>query len=270
MKRRYLGWLLAALFFVPLVSHTLYWSVRGWPDHWREADYSSSGDWPTDYDEALVRVYCARIGGWLGAVAEHCWLTYQRAGEAEYTRWEVVGWEEPVRKNAYGTPDGRLYSNDPQRVMSVSGAKAAKAIDRLEGLIRAYPFNQTGDYRRFPGPNSDTFIAHLVRQTPELEGALPPTAIGRSYPVDGWVAPSPSKSGVTVSAGGWAALTLAGAEGVEVEFLGQTLGVGFQPLALKLPGVGWLRPAPAKAAPGTNNPGTSTPASTTPVEEIPG
>ena len=91
----------------------------------------------------------------------------------------------------------------------------------------------------WPGPNSNTFIAWLARQLPELRLELPALAIGKDYlPGGAWVARTPSGLGGQVSAGGYAGLMASLEEGVEVNLLGLSAGIDLWPPALKLPGVG--------------------------------
>ena len=42
-----------------------------------------------------------------------------------------------------------------------------------------YPYADS--YRVWPGPNSNTFTAFVLREVPELRVDLPPTAIGKDY-----------------------------------------------------------------------------------------
>ena len=52
-------------------------------------------------------------------------------------------------------------------------------IDAVDQAAQAYPWKTT--YRVFPGPNSNTFVAWVARQVPELELDLPFSAIGSGY-----------------------------------------------------------------------------------------
>ena len=63
----------------------------------------------------------------------------------------------------------------------ISGSEAEKLIPRIEATVKEYNYSQTGDYRIWPGPNSNSFIAAILRTVPELGLALPPNAIGRDF-----------------------------------------------------------------------------------------
>jgi hypothetical protein len=95
----------------------------------------------------------------------------------------------------------------------------------------------------WPGPNSNTFTAWVLRAVPELEADLPPTAIGKDYSGSRLVSSAPSGRGFQFSLFGLAGVTASGVEGLEVNLLGLTFGINpFDP-ALKLPLVGRLGPA---------------------------
>ena len=61
----------------------------------------------------------------------------------------------------------------------ISGAEAEKLIPRIEKTVKAYDYSQSGDYRIWPGPNSNSFIAAVLRAVPELSVTLPSNAVGR-------------------------------------------------------------------------------------------
>jgi hypothetical protein len=102
----------------------------------------------------------------------------------------------------------------------------------------------------WPGPNSNTFTAWVLRAVPELEADLPPTAIGKDYRGKSLVGAAPSGKGFQFSLFGLAGITASGVEGLELNLLGLTFGINpFDP-ALKLPLVGRIGPtriAPARA-----------------------
>ena len=107
--------------------------------------------------------------------------------------------------------------------------------------IRAYGLNCQGDYRAWPGPNSNTFVAAVMDAVPEIRTTLPPTAIGKDYPYDGrWLRLSPSGTGIKLTLDGYGGLTFAWVEGIEVNILGAVAGFDLRRQAIKLPGLGRL------------------------------
>jgi hypothetical protein len=100
----------------------------------------------------------------------------------------------------------------------------------------------------WPGPNSNTFTAWVLRAVPELEADLPPTAIGKDYTGKKLVGSAPSGRGFQFSLFGLVGLTASIVEGLEVNLLGLTFGINpFDP-SLKLPLVGRVGPSRAFAS----------------------
>ncbi len=213
---------------------------------WRSARRDSSGlaPDPVRTREAVIQVYAARTVRWRGVFGVHTWVAAKRRDEHGYTRLEVIGFgvsrgREAVRVRN-GVPDGYWFGSRPTLLRELrGGAEVDRLVDRLHAAARDYPYN--GEYRVWPGPNSNTFVAYLARAVPELSLDLPPTAIGKDYLPDGAVAAvSPSGSGVQLSLGGLLGVTLALEEGVELNLLGLTAGIDLTPPAIKLPGIGRL------------------------------
>src|SRR6185312_4682164 len=112
-------------------------------------------------------------GAWKGVFAVHSWIVIKREGAARWTRYDVVGWGAPVRTNGWPV-DGRWYSTVPTAIVDVSGAQAEALITRIEAAVKDYAYAKSGDYRVWPGPNSNSFVAAVLRAVPELRVALPP------------------------------------------------------------------------------------------------
>jgi hypothetical protein len=122
-------------------------------------------------------------------------------------------------------------------VRDLRGAEAEAVIARLPQAVAAYPYATT--YRAWPGPNSNTFVAHLGREIPDLRLALPSTAVGKDYvALDGIVGWTPSHTGVQVSLFGLLGVLAGVEEGIELNVLGLVTGVDLRAPALKLPGIG--------------------------------
>lgn len=233
---------IAFLFFVfilPLVVHAGVWLAQDRPANWMVADWSASGllPSPSAQREPSIRVLAARTGGLKGAVSVHSWIVLKRANASAYERYDVVGWGAPVRRNAFPA-DGRWYSNDPEVIVEIVGACAEALLPKVDAAIRDYRWSRQGDYRIWPGPNSNTFVAAVLSAVPEMGARLPPTAVGRDFPANGeWFGRAP-EGGVTLSLGGFVGVTLGIKEGIEMHLLGLTAGLQFARPALILPGFG--------------------------------
>ncbi len=213
---------------------------------WRNASQESVGlaPDPGSYRDAVVQVYAARTVGWRGAFAVHTWLAVKPSGARGYMRYEVIGWrlrggDSAMSISDWRAPDGAWFGSRPELLQDLRGADAEAVIARLPAAIAAYPYG--GEYRAWPGPNSNTFVAYMGREIPELRLTMPPNAIGKDYvPIDRIVGWSPSHTGVQVSVYGLAGAIVGWDEGVELNVLGLVTGVDVRHPALKLPGVGRL------------------------------
>lgn len=215
---------------------------RGWAESWRTADWSSSHLLPeaASVPEARVLILAARTGRWKSIFAEHMALVVKPEGATSWTRYDVVGWGNPVRRNAYAA-DAFWYGNRPYVAAQVSGPRAAALIPQIEQAIARYPYREAGSYMVWPGPNSNSFVAWVVRNTPGFDVELPPAAVGKDYLGGGFgIDRAPSGSGLTISAAGMLGLTLALKEGIELSLLGTTIGIDPDDLAVKLPSLGKL------------------------------
>jgi len=216
--------------------------------HWSQARWDSSGLAPVAAatPEPVVQVYAARAWGWKGVFAVHSWIVLKRAGAPAFERYEVVGWgvqrgQPAVRRNMREI-DGRWAGNNPEILLDRRGAEVGALIDRIEAAIASYPYPDA--YRTWPGPNSNTFIAHIGRTVPELGLELPPTAIGKDYLNNGSLfGRTPSGTGYQLSLLGLLGLSVGRQEGLEINLLGLTFGVDPLDFAVKLPGIGRLGPS---------------------------
>jgi hypothetical protein len=206
------------------------------------ADRSSAGVLPpaAANSEAVVRIYAARTVRWRGIVAVHSWIVFKEQGAERYSRYDYTAWGEPIRVNGF-VADGRWFGQMPETVFSADGAAAALLIPKIRGAIAAYKYRNLGDYRAWPGPNSNTFVAAIIDAVPEMKAVLPPTAIGKDFPYDGdWLGRTASGTGWRATLGGYLGITVGWLEGIELNILGAVLGIDVRRPAIKIPGIGRL------------------------------
>lgn len=230
----------ALLFVLPVVTHAAWWLLQPSARDWRGADWSSARLLPaaSAEPEATVHVFAARVGRWRGVFAHHSWIVVKEKDARAYTRFDVVGWGAPVRVN-HREADGRWYGNTPELVAELHGEAAQALIPRIRAAVESYAYIAPGSYLAWPGPNSNSFVQHVLAEVPELAQALPPTAIGKDFREGGLFAGlTPSRTGVQASLYGLAAVTLAWVEGVEINLLGLVAGLDLRSPAIKLPGWG--------------------------------
>ncbi|MGR9106666.1 MAG: DUF3750 domain-containing protein [Gammaproteobacteria bacterium] len=211
---------------------------------WRTAPRDPSGIAPDpgQTKEAVIQAYSARAFNWRGIFAVHTWIVTKETDAAQYTVHQVIGWRRyrnlAVRVAEKDYPDRSWYGNRPEVLIDIRGPAAVELIPRIEAAAEGYPYAR--EYRLWPGPNSNTFVAWIARRVPELGLELPVTAIGKDYLGLALFDRAPSGTGYQFSLLGLLGVIAARAEGLEMNLLG--LSFGLDPLgpALKIPGIGRL------------------------------
>jgi hypothetical protein len=224
--------LFVLIYVIPPAISAFRYRLNGPGPSWRDADRSSAGLLPVRPEPRTVR--------WRGILAMHCWIVFKPAGAATYTRYDYTAWGEPIRINGFAA-DGRWFGRIPDTVFAADGRAADLLIPRIEAAIAGYAWRNLGDYHAWPGPNSNTFVAAVIDAMPEAHAVLPPLAIGKDFPYDRrWLRPTASGTGFRLTLGGYAGLTVAWMEGVELNLLGLVAGFDLRRPAIKLPGLGRL------------------------------
>jgi hypothetical protein len=206
---------------------------------------------PRTTAEPVVQVYAARAVNWRGLFGVHSWVAVKPRDAAEFTTYEVNGWR--LRRTGtsvsvdHRSPDSRWFGNRPALLADIRGDGVEDVIARIEAAVASYPYADT--YRVWPGPNSNTFVAHLLRAAPELRADLPANAIGKDYLEPAFFAWSPSGTGAQANLFGLVGALAGVEEGVELSVLGLTFGVDPLDLSLKVPMAGRLG-WPREASPG--------------------
>ena len=242
---RMVFWLFAVLALLlcgPLLSVAFGRASLG--GDWRHATHRSIGlaPDPATHAEAIVQVYASRAFRWRGAFSDHTWLAAKPADADHFTRYEVIGWNGGDGRSVISVsdsraPDAEWFGAAPRLIRDIRGTDAAAVIAALPRAVAAYPYGTT--YHAWPGPNSNTFIAHLGREIPALRLTLPSTAIGKDFlPVDRMVTTTPSGNGTQVSLLGVLGVLYGPDEGIELNVLGLVTGIDFRHPAIKVPGLG--------------------------------
>ena len=170
-----------------IATVTMGWLLSGCSSgsDWRTASRASAGiaPDPTRAHEAVIHVYGADAWGWRGWFAIHTWIAVKRTGDATYTIYDVVGWRgyhgQPVMRIYQDIPDRYWYGAPPELLREHRGEGVDRLIDAIDQAAQNYPWKTS--YKAFPGPNSNTFVAWIARQVPELDLDLPFAAIGSGY-----------------------------------------------------------------------------------------
>jgi Protein of unknown function (DUF3750) len=217
-------------------------------------DMSSTGLLPTaaSYPAARVLIMSVPLSGKRGKFLSHSWVVFKRANADSWSRYDVLGFASRDADGAANgqwlgnaptlnryAPDGHWFGSRPVALADVEGAAAAAMIPKIEGVIASYEAD-TGHYRVWPGPNSNTFVEAVLRAVPELNASLPPTAIGKDFRPGAFVGLTDSCTGVEADLLGVLGLKIGWVEGVEINLFGLIAGLDPRTPALKLPAFGQI------------------------------
>ncbi len=223
------------------------------PSNTKDSNWSSQSfgfaSHPEDNPESIIQIYSARTRGTKKALAVHTWIATKRHGADHYKVSQILGWRLRRRGTALvsepGIPDKSWYGNVPTLLVDLRGSEAEVIIDKIDLAINNYPWSN--QYTLWPGPNSNTFIAWLGLEIPELKLDLPSTAIGKDWrPINHTIGYSASGSGIQASLFGLLGASIGYEEGLEVNILGLSIELDIFDLAIELPGFGRIGQSPIK------------------------
>jgi hypothetical protein len=199
----------------------------------RPSDLPSGEPW-------IVAVKSCRLPDamqWYTHFAHHTWIDVKRGGERKWERVEVLSETSGAKT---GPIPARVAASDwrwdrPVRLLAqFEGPAAERIAARLEACAKEHDPLYLEHYDAWPGPNSNTFMAELAREIPELAFVFDHNAVGKDY--GGWFSAgaTASKTGFhvdTVPLG----FTFGLREGIELHFLELNFGVQLWPPRIELP-----------------------------------
>jgi hypothetical protein len=232
------------LFFVTSVALLVIFNPVPFRGDWSTASRESANLAPLAHHEleAQVQIYSAKAFSWRGKFSVHTWLTTKEKNADDYLVYHVLLWgtyfgADGVVVVQKDLPDRFWYGAKPQIIFSASGKKAEEMIPQIYEAVKTYPYPKF--YRAYPGPNSNTFISHILRNVKGFNFALPSNAIGKDWLCNGkFFALSESKSGVQFSLYGMLGIIVGLIEGIEFNIIGLSFGIDFLRPAIKLPAIG--------------------------------
>jgi Protein of unknown function (DUF3750) len=184
----------------------------------------------------VAQLWSGPLSSPLSWVARHHWLVTYDPAEGRWHRWEV--WE---RADMGGTSWGHVYqdfmgpdawhSAGPARAEREWHGREAEAIMRVLAASPDYPDRDR--YLAWPGPNSNTYPAWVLRQA-GVSADLDPRGIGRDYRGRVGAGRTTTRTGVQVESS-LLGVKVGLEDGVELHFLYFTFGVDAWPPALKTP-----------------------------------
>lgn len=184
-------------------------------------------------NRAAIVLFSAPAFHWRGMFSTHTWLAVKRTNDSSYTVYQCIGWHryfgDPIISIKKDIPDRFWFDAAPKIEGMLIGKQAEQLLPQIERVVKQYPY--ANQYRMWPGPNSNTFIAYIIQHVPELHFTMPYNAVGYDY---GW-----RFDGNTVQLGGVLGYHLTTKAWV-FNILGLAFGLSFKPLGWIVPGLGYI------------------------------
>lgn len=233
-----------------------------------KTDMSSTGILPaaSSHPVARVLIMSVPVSGNRGNFFTHSWVVFKRDNATSWSRYDVLGFAsrdgDGVRNgewlgnrptlNRYA-PDGRWFGRKPVIIADAEGTIAEALMPRIETAIANYE-EMAGRYRFWPGPNSNTFVAAVLRAVPELGACLPPTANGKDFKPGVFFGLTDSRTGVEAGLWGIFGVKVGWVDGLEINLMSFIAGLDLRQPAIKLPGFGRIDFAAGSATRVSNKP----------------
>ena len=126
----------------------------------------------------------------------HTWFVTEYAGKVDrYEVWAVLGRignkalyvngldpYEGFRKTFFDSIHNPKRKSEAYELMSwcgEAGTVAQALFQEVRNSLTTYP--APNHYRMWPGPNSNTYVAWVLQQVPEVSYRLPRSAVGKNY-----------------------------------------------------------------------------------------
>jgi hypothetical protein len=104
-------------------------------------------------------------------------------GASSYQIYQVIGWRQrrgrPVLSVSEGDP-GRPWFGSPAILLQEKiGEEAETLVEKISAAVASYPFPD--EYRMWPGPSSNSFVAWIGLEVPDLGLEVSRKAMGQGW-----------------------------------------------------------------------------------------
>jgi hypothetical protein len=165
---------------------------------------------------------------------DYTWIDVKNGATSEWVRLESMFGGQSVLIYPITSEIARANSRwgNPVSVVGFTQDNAAEKM--IPGILTEARDYNNARYAEWPGPNANTFVMHIARDTPGLSVNFPHNAMGKDYTPFLYVGPSASGTGLqadTLLLG----LELGITDGIQLHFLQSTAGISLFPPAIDLP-----------------------------------
>ncbi len=169
---------------------------------------------------------------WYSRFASHTWIEVHQKGETEWQRIEAN--TSPRIENIHPSIANHnvRWGRDVEIIAVFLLEDAATMIPPI--LSSAKHHAEGFEYRAYPGPNSNTYVARILDDIPGMDVELPHNAVGKDYTTTFHAGITNTRDGLHLDIP-FLGASLGYQQGAELHLIGLTAGFSLWPPALKIP-----------------------------------
>ena len=186
------------------------------------------------HPESTVVVKDVRIPSempWYSRFASHSFVDYRETPSSPWRRLEIANKSSGIVHEEISSEEAEATERwgNPIHLVSQSKTDGVKVARQMETIAKTYDDSL---YRPWLGPNSNTLTQRIMREVEGVSGTLEHNGVGKDYGF--YFGPTSSGTGLEVHAT-YLGLGMGLKEGVEVNLMGLTAGVGIWQPSIKIP-----------------------------------
>lgn len=168
---------------------------------------------------------------WYSRFASHSFVEYRETPSSSWRRIEIVNKNSGIVHEEISAEEAGASKRwgNPIHLVSQSKVDGVKVARQMEKIAKSYDDSL---YRPWPGPNSNTFTERIMREVDGVSGVLEHNGVGKDHGI--YFGRTTGRTGLEFHAT-FMGLAVGLKEGVEVNLMGLTMGVGIWPPSIKIP-----------------------------------
>lgn len=168
---------------------------------------------------------------WYSRFASHSFVEYRESPSSAWRRLEIVNKDSGIVHEEISQAEATATTRwgNPVHLVSQSKVDGPLVVRKMEKIAKNYDDSL---YRPWPGPNSNTFTTEIIREVNGVTGMLEHNGVGKDHGL--YFGPTTGGTGLEIQAT-YLGVEAGLREGVQLNLLGLTAGVGIWPPSLKVP-----------------------------------
>ena len=113
--------------------------------------------------------------------ARHTWLDYRENLKAGWKRIEIMNQSSGMIHRELKPDEFEELSRWGEKVVVLGQSDGLTNPNYVSGIEKVATNYDASIYRAYPGPNSNTFAAHLIREVDGISATLDHNAVGKEW-----------------------------------------------------------------------------------------